>query len=109
MGIYNEAEPIRDSEYADVYRAFRARGILDRRIEELLSVTDLSQAEARKQIKNSLQEKWLSFKCKIENVHPVVQPRIIPKTVNSKHVSHRFRRYSYVDFIPLDTTWVFAE
>lgn len=98
VGSYLEAEVVRESEYRRVLKAFKSKGILDRRARELLRVAPaMGLQKAREEMSNALERAWLKVKCPVEAVKLFEPPVRLPLNVGEKTLSHRFRMFTYVD------------
>ena len=77
VGSYDDATLPSDDDYHKAYDVFMQKGIFGRRANELcVAVPSMSKDRALREVTKAISEKWLNFKCRVENVH--VLPYYLP-------------------------------
>lgn len=97
VGVYNDAAMTTAGDFETVDRAFSKRGIYERRAHELAVVVPaLSFDAALAQVRRSVQEHLLNFKCRTEDVVIPPQPVPIHDVLGGKRVGERFTTPTFV-------------
>ncbi|WP_374091006.1 hypothetical protein [Methylomicrobium lacus] len=95
VGCYREAELVDEREYKELLHHFHSRGILERRVQELLRVApSISQRAARKEIESSLKESWIKVKCPVDSIEIFDPPFKLSTQIGDKTLSHRFKMFT---------------
>ena len=97
VGMYNGATQPTDDDYKKVDKVFLQSKIYERRIEELLvAVSSISEKTAHDEVTNSVKQRWLNFKCPIEQVQHLTEYVPVTDIVIDKPLGQYFTRPTFI-------------
>jgi hypothetical protein len=97
VGIYNDAELSTNADLDRVDQVFRARKIYERRASELSTVVDnIDYGMAYREILDSVQKKWLNFKCPVDKVQGLQEYVPVEDFLKSSSLGLYFARPTYI-------------
>jgi len=97
VGIYHAAELGPKKSYEHLFAHFQKEGIFTRRADELCEVVPgLSHPKALKEVKNSVNKKWLSIRCPASKIQVFQQPIPLTTIAGKQKVGEYFRRFTHL-------------
>ncbi len=97
VGAYANASLPTNDDYEILDSTFTRNGIYERRALELCAaVTSMSYDDAIREVTNSVRERWLNFKCPVEDVHHLAQYIPLCQIVKTKKIGQYFARPTFI-------------